>query len=215
MQMPGAAAHTSFVIAGSAHAGALRRRLEHDSSVAVFSESDCLEVLQLIQRHPPRVLVLDPAVVKTARGAQIVAQVREHSQIDVRVLTQDRANLPLILARHDMALPAASQPIDAFGTRAAQRFAMRSDVEVVIDGERGFLVDLSTAGAQLVTHTRMHPRQAINMTLADDNEESLVHARVAWSMVELARSNVTYRAGVSFVDADAGTIEAFCRRNTA
>ena len=47
-------------------------------------------------------------------------------------------------------------------------------VEVVIDGERGFLVDLSTAGAQLVTHTRMHPRQAINMTLADDNEAARI-----------------------------------------
>ena len=213
--LPGGAAHTSYVIAGSAHVGALRRRLEHDASVAVLCESDCIEILRLIQRHPPRVLVLDPAVVRTARGAQIVAQVKEHPQVEVRVLSQDAGNLPLILTRHDIALHAASQPHDTFGTRAARRFAMRSDVEVVVDGERGFLVDLSTAGAQLVTHTRMQPRQAINMTLADDNEESLVHARVAWSVVELARSNVTYRAGVTFVNADAGAIEAFCRRNTA
>jgi hypothetical protein len=133
----------------------------------------------------------------------------------VRVLSQDEGNLPLLLSRHDLALHAASHPLDAWGTRAAQRFAMRSDVQVVVDGERGFLVDLSTAGAQVLTHTRVQPRQSVNVTLADDNEESQVHGLVAWSTVELARSAVSYRSGVSFVDADAGTIEAFCRRNTA
>jgi DNA-binding NarL/FixJ family response regulator len=215
IQVTGPVAHASYVIAGSAHAGALRRRLEHDPSVTVFCESESLEALRMIQQHAPRVLLLDPALVRTARGAQIVARVKEYPYVDVRVLSQDSGNLPLLLSRHDLALHTASHPLDAFGTRAAHRFAMRSDVQVVVDGERGFLVDLSTAGAQVLTHTRVEPRQSVSVTLADDNEEREVHGLVAWSTVELARSAVSYRAGVSFVDADAGTIDAFCRRNTA
>jgi hypothetical protein len=203
----------AFVIAGSAHAAALRRRLERDPTVTVFSESESLEALRLILEHPPKMLALDSAVVKTARGALIVARLKEHKGVDVRVLCEDEAHLPVLLTHQDIALQAASQPLDGCGTRGAKRFPMRAGMEVVVDGERSRLVNLSVTGAQLVMPARVQPRQSVLLTLMDDKAEKRFRALVAWSTVELARSMVNYRAGVSFVDPDQTAIEAFCLRN--
>ena len=205
----------AFVIAGSAHAAALRRRLEHDQSIAVFSESEALDALKLILENPPKVLALDSAVVRTARGAIIVARLKEHKGVDVRVLCEDEGNLPVLLSRQDVALQAASQPLEGCGTRGAKRFAMKADMEVVVDGERSRLINLSVTGAQLVLPGRVQPRQSILLALVDDKVEKRFRALVAWSTVELAQSMVKYRAGVSFVDPDEKVIEAFCSRNAA
>ena len=206
--------NTAFVIAGSSNATALRRRLEHDPSITVFSESESLEALRLILENPPTLLALDSSVVNTARGALIVSRLKEHNGVDVRVLCEDETQQLLLLGRDDIALQAASQPIAGCGTRGAKRFPMRADAEVVVDGERSLLVNLSITGAQLVLPARVQPRQSIFVTLVDENDERRFNALVAWSTVELAHSRVTYRAGVSFVDPDAGAIEAFCLRNT-
>lgn len=204
----------AFVIAGSAHAAALRRRLEHDPSIIVFSESESLDALRLILEHPPKILALDSSVVKTARGAPIVSHLRVHAGVDVRVLTEDEEHLPVLLVRHDLPLQAASQPIDGCGTRGAPRTLMKPNVEIVVDGERSRLVNLSLTGAQLVLPARVQPRQSIRLTLADGISPRRFHALVAWSTVELANSLVKYRAGVRFVDPpDADVIEAFCLRH--
>lgn len=204
--------NTAFVIARSAYATALRRRLESDPAITVFSESESLDALRLILEKPPKVLALDSALVHTARGALIVSQLREHKGVDVRVLCEDEQHLPLLLAKHDVALHAASQPIEGCGTRGAKRFPMKSDVEVVVDGERSRLVNLSVTGAQLVLPARLQPRQSIFVTLVDQKAERRFSALVAWSTVELTKSKVNYRAGISFVDPDTGVIEAFCLR---
>jgi hypothetical protein len=204
---------TAFIIAGSAHAGALRRRFKHDPTIQVFSESESLEALRSILECLPKILALDSAVVRTARGAQIVDRVKEHKEVDVRVLCEDEAHLPLLLAQQDIALHAASQPIEACGTRGARRFTIRSGAAVVVDGERSVLVNLSVTGAQVVLPARVQPRQSIFLTLIDGTAEKRFSALVAWSSVELAKSVVKYRAGVSFVDPDTGTIEAYCRKN--
>jgi hypothetical protein len=158
-------------------------------------------------------LALDSAVVKTARGALIVARLKEHKGVEVRVLCEDEASLPVLLVRQDLALQAASQPLDGCGTRGAKRFPMKADMEVVVDGERSRLVNLSVTGAQLILPARVQPRQSILLTLVDDRGERRFRALVAWSTVELAQSMMKYRAGVSFVDPDAGAIEGFCHRN--
>lgn len=204
---------SAFVIAGAAHASALRRRLAHDPAITVFSETESLDALRLMLENPPKVLVFDAAIVRTARGALIVARLKEHAGVDVRVLIQDEASLPMLLIEHGIALHAASRPIEGCGTRGAKRFPMKPDVEIVVDGERSRLVNLSATGAQVVLPARVQPRQSVRMTLIGEKSEKRFSALVAWSTVELARSAAKYRAGVSFVDADATAIEAFCLRH--
>jgi hypothetical protein len=49
LQVPGSSSKPSaFVIAASAHAAALRRRLEHDPTITVLSESESLDALRPI-----------------------------------------------------------------------------------------------------------------------------------------------------------------------
>jgi PilZ domain len=204
---------TAFVIAGSSHVAALRRRLEHDPTVTVFSESESLDALRLIMEHPPTMLAFDAAIVNTARGALIVSRLREQNGVDVRVLCEDEAHMPLLLASDELALHSASHPIAECGTRGARRFPIRSDVEVTVGGERSLLVNLSVTGAQLVLPARVQPQQSIRVTLVEAETEQRLSALVAWSTVELAKSRVKYRAGVSFVNPDTGAIEAFCVRN--
>jgi hypothetical protein len=152
--------------------------------------------------------------VKTARGALIVSQMREHGGVDVRVLTEDEEHLPMLLVHHDLPLHAASQPIDGCGTRGAKRVTMKPDVDIVVDGERCRLVNLSATGAQLVLPMRLQPRQSIRLTLLDGTSHRRFHANVAWSTVELVNSLVKYRAGVSFIDPpEVGIIDAFCARH--
>ena len=192
---------------------ALKKRLEHDPTIAVFSESESLGALRLIAERPPKLIALDYSIVKTARGALIVSRVREQGQVDVRVLCEDEGHLPVLLARHDMALLAASQPLADCGTRGTPRFAIRPEVDVIVDGEETRLVNLSMTGAQLVLPWRVQPRQSVRVTLENAEGETRFSAHVAWSTVELAKSMMTYRAGVSFVDPDTGALEAFCRRH--
>ena len=92
---------------------------------------------------------------------------------------------------------------------------MKSDVEVVVDGERSLLVNLSITGAQLVLPARVQPKQSIRVTLVEEKTEQRFSALVAWSTVEFAKSMMKYRAGVSFVNPNTGAIEAFCLRNAA
>jgi hypothetical protein len=212
---PASPSSSAFVIAGAAHAAALRRRLEHDPTITVFSESESLDALRLILENPPGVLALDSAIVRTARGALIVSTLKAHAGVDVRVLTEDEASLPVLLGNDGLALHAASRPIEGCGTRGAKRFAMKACVEIVVDGERSRLVNLSATGAQLVLPARVQPRQSVRLTLIGEQAGKRFSALVAWSTVELERSAVKYRAGVSFIDPDPPSIEAFCLRHGA
>lgn len=206
---------TAIVIAGAQHAVALRKRLGNDPAVAVYSETESLLALQAIAARPPKILALDPAFVTTARGALLVARLKNDPNVEVRVLTEDEGRLPMLLANPQIALLAASEPLDRCGTRATQRFLMKKHVEVKIDGERSQLVNLSVNGAQVVMPARLQPQQNVRLTLVDDSVETRFRALVAWSALELGHAVIRYRAGITFIDPDRNVIEAFCLRHGA
>lgn len=207
---------SAFVIAGTGHAAALRKRLCDDPTVRVFSETESLDALRLILSRPPKMLALDSAVVRTARGALLVSRLKDTGSVDVRVLSEDESSLPILLAQPGVGLHAASRPLDdGCGTRAAKRFPMKPEAGVVIDGERSRLVNLSTSGAQIVVPTRVQPGQNVRVTLLDETAGARLQALVAWSAVEMAQSAVQYRAGVAFVNPVTAILEAFCLRHGA
>jgi hypothetical protein len=210
-ETPGTTYPSAFIVAGAAHAAALRKRLSHDTSVVVFCESESLVALRAILSRPPKVLALDASVVRTARGALLVSRLKEHA-VDVRVLTNDADNLPLLLSRPEAALQTVSEPLDGCGTRNARRFPM-TNKEVVVDGERSELVNLSVTGAQVVLPARLQPRQSIRFVLLDGSAEVRFRAQVAWSSIELLASAVRYRVGLTFTDPDKKILEIFCNRH--
>ena len=69
-------AHSIVIIARSGDAPALRKLLATDAAVQVFPDSELLRALDTILERPPRLLVLDPLFVATARGAALVACIK-------------------------------------------------------------------------------------------------------------------------------------------
>jgi hypothetical protein len=211
LHAPNTAYPSAFIVASAAFADALRKRLGSDPTIVVYAESESLDALRMILARPPKILALDASVVRTSRGALLVSRLREHA-VDLRVLTNDDANVPVLLSQPGVALQAASEPLEGCGTRTARRFPMTNKV-VVIDGERSQLVNLSTTGAQVVLPARVQPRQTIRFILVDEAGETRFRGQIAWSSAELGASAVRYRAGIAFTDPDTQILEVFCDRH--
>ena len=105
--------------------------------------------------------------------------------------------------------------LDTTGTRRAPRFTMQPHVTILVDGNPATLVDLSVAGAQLVSPSVVRPNQRIKITFREDDSAHTVSATVVWAKFELAKGSPgpIYRAGAEFTAADAAPIEAFCERH--
>jgi hypothetical protein len=210
-----------ILIARSEQATGLRKRLAPDSSIALFSDAEALRALDAVLGQAPRVLALDRAFAATARGAALVRRVKAEepaSATDIRVLAEDADSQPLILSSRFATVESvvrASYPLDYCGTRRALRFDVMNSVRLAVNGERGRLVNLSFAGAQVVLPMRVRPDEELRVTLTEPEvDDSLrVHGVVAWSAVEPTGPVVIYRAGMAFVDADTRRLEDLCIRH--
>jgi PilZ domain-containing protein len=210
-----------IVIARSEQAAGLRKRLAPDSTVALFSDAESLKALAAVLGQAPRILALDRTFAATARGAALVRQVKgreEHANAtEIRVLAEDENNQPLILSSRIASVESvmrASHPLDYCGTRRALRFDVIDRVQLAVNGERGRLVNLSFAGAQVVLPVRIRPEEALRITLTEAAAEDDTRARgvVAWCTVEPKGPFMIYRAGVEFTEADTRRLEDLCIR---
>jgi len=209
-----------IVIARAEHEVALRKRLGSEPSVALFSDADALKAFDAVDAHPPKILALDRTFAFTARGAALVSRLKGDQRmgaIDLRVLTEDETNSPAILeTKTTLGLEGAvlktSHPLDYCGTRRAPRFPITDNAGVVVNGENGTLVNLSSTGAQLLVHMRLRPSEPLRLALVDSDAEVKVRGVVAWSSVEADNGALAYRAGVEFINPDALSLDAFCVR---
>jgi hypothetical protein len=211
------------VIARNEHEVALRKRLGVEPSVALFSDAESLKALDAVVSHPPKILALDRNFAFTARGASLVARLKAEPRfggIDLRVLAEDETSAPAILEQRGMGLETAvlktSHPLDYCGTRRAPRFTVYDDdASVVVNGQKGKLVNISSTGAQVIVSARLRPEEPLRLSLVDAGAEVKVRAVVAWSSVEPMDGQLAYRAGVEFVNPDAMALDAFCARHMA
>ena len=110
--------------------------------------------------------------------------------------------------------PPSAAALDQRGTRRAQRFKMAEQVGVVLDGQSGALIDLSSVGAQIVSRVALKPNQRVAIALADETSHVEFHASVAWTSFETTPSGAPrFRAGINFEDADPTAVDAFCVRH--
>jgi hypothetical protein len=210
------------LIARADQAAVLRKRIGVEPSGVLFADCDALKALDSIMSHPPRIVALDRGFVGTARGAALVARLKTTPHlraVDVRVLAEDEMHLPLILNAknpcHDVELLKASHPVDYWGTRRAPRFTVARDAGVVVNGERGQLVNLSSTGAQVIASARMRPDEALRVSLVDAAGEVKVRAVVAWSSAVQVGHAMGYRAGLDFINPDSLMLETFSVRHFA
>jgi hypothetical protein len=214
MSTPATSSSVVVIVSGSDGALSLRKRLPADAPVTVFADSEALHASDVVHASRPKILLLDPQFVRTARGAALVADVKDTSQLgttEVRVLTRDDLELdtPAFLA----SLLKGSRAIDQWGTRATPRFAVRGEMTAVVNGQVSELVDLSTGGAQVIAPVRLAPGQPARMVIADHAAETRCRGQVAWCVVVPSNGIVSYRAGVAFVQADGEALEGLCLRH--
>jgi hypothetical protein len=91
---------------------------------------------------------------------------------------------------------------------------MASGVSVLVDGNAATLVDLSSAGAQVVSNAVLRPNQRVRVSL-DGTMAERFSGSVAWASLEFAGGRPQYRVGIEFSDADSSVIGAFCERHGA
>jgi hypothetical protein len=117
------------------------------------------------------------------------------------------------------AAPPESSPVEApeldyRGTRRAARVRISGALEMMVDGNRGQVIDLSTCGAQLVTPSVLKPNQRVRVALSDEQGTIRCGATVVWASFEIPKgASPRYRVGVEFIDPDVRAIERYQQRH--
>lgn len=212
----------AVIVARGELTAALQERFSFDRGVAVFSTADASTALVTILQKRLPIVALDRRFVTSPSGAQFVSDLRAaHPELEIRVLADGGSDIPLVLRRPVLdsgraTLAAASHAL-AGELRRAPRFPVHAGCEAWINGQRAALVDVSVAGAQVLSPNVLRPTQPIRLALADDEAEGIkVHAAVAWSVFERSRKtgSTHYRAGVAFADAEQRLLEAYCTKHS-
>jgi hypothetical protein len=137
----------------------------------------------------------------------------ESASSELSSLSADTEIIVEVVAPLPPADDAARQNLDYRGTRRAPRFRMAEGTEAQVDGVIATIVDLSRIGAQILCPSPLKPQQRVRMILGDDLGLVKFSASVAWASYEIPKGKPRYRAGVEFNDAEASSVDAFCKRH--
>jgi hypothetical protein len=207
-----------------------RAAAESGAEVIAFADADALRALEVITSRRPGLVVLERVFAATPRGAALVNRIKADpalSDSEVIVVSTDAdfrrsargtggGSGGAATAVASAPASVAAQPLDKRGTRRAPRHRVAADVEVLVDGNSAALVDLSTIGAQVVSSNVLKPNQRIRVVLTDEQGSVRFNALVAWAAFEIPpKSGPRYRAGLEFVDASSGAVDAYCVRHKA
>jgi hypothetical protein len=205
-----------------------------------FSDADALQALDAIVRRSPAVVALERLFAASPRGAALINRIKSDPTLastEIRVVTHDSDSMRVLVRRANgssdvghpitaggasgaqagaaVATPASpAQPLDQRGTRRAPRIRIAGLVPVLVDGNQASLVDLSVLGAQVISANVLKPNQRVRIALSDESGTVRFNAAVAWASFEIPNaSGPRYRAGIEFIDADAGAVGAYCERH--
>jgi hypothetical protein len=198
------------------HLEALAARLSAlEGEKLSFTDTEALHALETIVQRRPAVVALERLFAASPRGAALIHRIKADPALrdsEIRVVAHDSDYMRV----SPRAPVEAAPPVDHRGTRRAIRFKMRASADATVDGHQALLVDMSTVGAQVVSAAVMKPNQRVRVSLADDVGQLRLEADVAWASFELQpKGGPRYRAGLEFVDAAAGSVEAYCLRHKA
>jgi PilZ domain-containing protein len=201
-----------------------------NGEVLAFSDAQAHLALEEILKRRPGAVELERHFAATPRGAALINRIKADpalAQSELRVVSHDgdysrilprAADLGpgspavVILEEGPEFEPAAL--LDQRGTRRAPRFKIAADMTVLLDGSAARLVDVSTAGAQVLSPTILKPNQRVRVVLTDNHGALRFNAAIVWVLFELPSTRgPLYRAGVRFVDADSNAVGAFCNRH--
>jgi hypothetical protein len=215
-----AASDVSVVIARGELLPAFRERLAFDPGVLVFSTAETSHVLGVIVQRHTAMVALDRQFADSSGGALFIADLRSlRPDSDVRVLTDHGGNIPVMLRKPVLptgraTIAAASHPV---GTeyRRTPRYPVAAGCGAIVNGDPTSLVNVSVAGAQMLSPNVLRPLQHVRVALRTETSPIRIQASIAWSMFERCRGTgqTCYRVGVEFQSANVDLLEAFCSKH--
>lgn len=143
----------------------------------VFADTDAHLAMDLITSERPQVIALERAFAASRRGVALMNRIKGDPTL-------------------------ANSEVRIVHSRRAPRFRVATEMRVIIDGNPATVIDLSLAGAQVVSATSLRPNQRIRISLEGDHGLRF-NAAVAWATFELPADGPRYRAGIQFQDASA------------
>lgn len=226
----------SVVIAATNLMPGLRDRLTEEGDLLGFADTEPIQALQAILAHKPRLIVLERLFAATPRGAALINRIKTdlqlaHTEVRVmshtgdyaRVVKQASVETPAaagmvrenVLSAPPVVVEEAPRQLDWHGTRRAPRYRIRKGVEIQLDGNGAFVVDLSVIGAQVLSPTILRPNQRVRISVPTDEFVMRFRGAIAWAKFELPNPSEPprYRAGVEFIDADGAAMEDYCNRH--
>jgi hypothetical protein len=206
----------TVIVAAPEYLPALQEQGDFGDALA-FTDADALKALEAITRERPKVIALEKQFSATSRGAALIKRIKADPKLrkcEVRIVSHEGGNdevqppdgMPQVIES-----PAVK--LDQRGTRRAPRVKIVDGVEVLIDGSPATLIDLSVAGAQVISVTILRPNQRVRMILPDEERPIRCVAGVAWAAFEMPKTGPRYRAGIEFFDAESGNLDRFMEQN--
>ena len=211
------------------------------ADVVAFTDADVMRAVETIVARTPPLVAVEQQFATTPRGAALIKRINSDPALigcEVRLVGKDgvtvtaprRAPFPALaefeladeaepavtgrLRTAAVAAPPGPGTLDRRGTRRATRYRLEAPVAVLVDGNAATLVDLSTVGAQVVSSSVLKPNQRVRVTLADEAGTLRLGAQIAWASFEIPpNAGPRYRAGLEFVNADTGALNAFRLRH--
>jgi PilZ domain len=196
--------------------GLAQRASGINGEVLAFADVEALRALEVITKRKPRVVALDRLFAVTPRGAALINRIKADPTLrlsEIRVLEHNTEYQRVIPRAAPVVV--AAPAVDQRGTRRAPRVRIKERVTVLVDGKIATLVDLSSVGAQVVSSGALKPSQVVDIAFTDATERVRCGASVVWTAFQMADNGPRYRAGLDFVDADGGPIDAFAQRHKA
>jgi len=215
------------LIAPAEHHAVLRTHAAARSGdVLVFADTEPLVALDAITTRRPATVVLEKVFAGTPRGSALIGRIKADptlSQTEILVVAHgDQDGLAALRSGHPDAPPpaaaasasGATPPIDYRGTRRVPRVRMAEHVRVMVDGKTATLVDLSIAGAQVISSAVLRPNHRVRVVMADERGSVKCVALVAWASFEIpSKSEPRYRAGLQFIEVNPADVQAYCERH--
>lgn len=213
---------SSIVLIGPAEAlPGLTERLAPGAELRTFTEVEALEALDHIIGTKPSIVALELEFSTSTRGMALINRIKADPSLsgcEVRVVAHDSEVQRVAVGRNSSgAAVAVVEPkavLDQKGTRRAQRFRIRSGVEVTVDGNAALLVDLSVVGAQVVSNSVLKPNQRVRLIMGDGKTAVRCSGSLVWASFEMPKGlPPRYRGGVDFVSPDTHALAAFTKKH--
>jgi hypothetical protein len=207
---------------------------DSEGELLTFSDTDALRALEAITNRRPAVIALERVFAGTPRGTALMNRIKADPTLkrsEIRVVSSDAHTARAVGQRQHATdvdgargtaaavapvAPSAAPQLDQRGTRRAPRFNVAGQVDVLIDGNQATLVNISTVGAQVISAAVLKPNQRLRMALPDGQGDIRFGASVAWASFEYSsKSGPRYRAGIEFINANPGAVDAYSSRHKA